>query len=299
MVARGSRRAFVCLECQLKALRSPPISLLRASPPHRAFSVRRPTLFPSDSSTQLLQASNHSEVLAKRRDGDARPRTNRNRKFRGRDGKEFSENSVSLAAQTLGKPAEVIIIRDAKSIEPQRTEEEMELGPRDDNAEENERISGEILASLKDGQAEESQETVNNQIDKLRPIQAFPDQSALTVSQYEYARVEKLLKDGFTISQLHKYARARSDFMKLGGADEQPRGWSTWQRTLGPIAIKYLKLKSLQIVPKVKPKLIRLILENLWNIEVTGEGEHTGQLHGNVKAGDLLLLTFGRRLPFP
>jgi hypothetical protein len=233
--------------------------------------------------------------VIKREDGYTNSRPSRNRKFRGRDGKEFSENSVPLASQTLGKPAEVIIIRDAKPVETHQVEEEIEPLPTQDNSEENERISGEILASLQDGQAEESQETVNAQIDKLRPMQPFPDQSTISIPQSEYTRVEKLLKEGFTLSQLHRYARARSDLMKPSGSEEQPKGWSAWQRTSGPIAIKYVKKKSKPQVYKAKPKLIRLIFESLWNIEVLGEGEHSGQIHGGIKAADLLMLTFGRR----
>lgn len=299
MVARSSQRAFICLECQLYCLRSPSNRTLRAKLPHRPFSISRPPFAPSDSASVQLQQKTlvPSGVGKERSHGIPQPRLIRLRKFRGKDGKEFSENSVSLAVQSLGKPAEVIIIRDAKSNKiPPEQEEEHELENTEDSTEENKRISGEIIASLKDGKARVSQDIVNEQIDKLWPVQTLHNQPGALLTKSEYERVAKLLRDRFTTAQLLQYALPRAKKMKSPKEEEWPIGWSFWRRpSQSPVSVKYFDPKYARSVPKTKPKLIKFIVESLWNVETAGEAELVGQITGTLKTGDLMLLTSGSR----
>jgi hypothetical protein len=225
------------------------------------------------------------------------PRLIRLRKLRGKDGKEFSENSVSLAVQSLGKPAEVIIIRDAKlNKNPPEQEEELELENTEDNIEENKRISGEIIASLKDGQAEVSQDIVNEQINKLWPVQALQNQPGALLTKAEYERVVKLLRDRFTTAQLLQYAVPLAKKLKSPKEKEWPIGWSFWRcSSQSPTSVKNFDPKYARSVPKTKPKLIRFIVEALWRVETAGEAELVGQITGTLKTGDLMLLTSGSR----
>jgi hypothetical protein len=299
MVARSSQRAFVCFECQLKRIRSPSNHTIRARIPRQSFCSSGPRFVPGDSASIQLQQKTRepADVRKPRVHGTPQPRLIRLRRLRGKDGKEFSENSVSLAVQSLGKPAEVIIIRDAKlNKNPPEQEEEHELENTEDNAEESKRISGEIIASLKDGQVEVSQDIVNEQINKLWPVQALPNQPGALLTKSEYDRVATLLRDRFTTVQLLRYALPLTKKLKSPKEKDWPIGWSFWRSSSqSPASVKNFDPKYARSVPKAKPKLIRFIVEALWKVETAGQAELAGQITGTLKTGDLMLLTSGSR----
>ncbi|OCL08393.1 hypothetical protein AOQ84DRAFT_340442 [Glonium stellatum] len=293
MLAPRASSAFVCLRCQVKLAQ-----------PQRLPSIARLGPYSSFSSAPLR--TTRQDVTKRKLRGPLKPINPRPLgNLRGRYGKQVRVGSASLGIESLGAPAEVIILRDAERDDvtedvptPQETKEGKALKQE------------EILASLQDERMPPAQDEVNKQIESLRPQPALSPDEHIYLSQAEFQKLYSLLYDGFTLKQLSNYfasctgvtkdnvkGEILQGLIKGSSKGKRPAHQSEWRPGTSPIA-KRLPGGNIGMLrkrqgPVGKYILADQILRKAWDIVLLEEIESLGELEISLKRWQLSLLTIG------
>jgi hypothetical protein len=231
---------------------------------------------------------------------------------RNRSGHRFALKKANLGVNTLGKPAEVLILR---NTEPSLVQEIEESRPTPSNLEEYydegtnidssaDSVNQDILASINEentsraGTKAERQAATIPQLEKLRP-QTAPGVPQPVLSRKEFETLKSKL-EGFTHSQLNNYYNSAvanasaSGFKKEGPRIEwwpwQPQKQGTWSILLGGHrSRRIVKFKS-------RDHAISTILRSLWEVIVQDEGRFSGHTWRTVNGSSLLVLSAGSQL---
>lgn len=312
MFARPSSSAYVCLRCHLRLARQilpHRTSILAQQRIHLSISCSRP--FSSSLPAQWVDPSGpkddngEGESRARRRDKHYHPLG----KLRGKKGgQQVRENAEALSVNSLGKPAEVIVLRDAP-----RHDFIAEEGYAEENDGPAKGSSSEaLLNSIEGDDVVMDQDTVNQQIDALRPRVEDPNSGRLILPAKEYSRLCKVLTSSYSRSQLDAYMAhskhvvpeqtSLEDTQKLPGpknSDIQVRPWKPASK-LDMIVQKHL---GKQLGPKDKNNLRKLkrsklastLLRECWKVEVAEEVERLGETICTLPQSGIRLLTAGSK----
>jgi inner-membrane-bound regulator SLS-like protein len=215
-----------------------------------------------------------------------------------RTGQAFSEDRANLRVNTLGQPAEVLIIRDAEE-EPRnnageedaseshlKIASELERGRSDGDPSQQHQ---EILEHLQDEQRAkntskaEQQASVNTQLEKLRP-QHFTGVANPVLSRTELAKLVKKL-EGFTTKQLAHYYnnanRLNAKQIKDSSYAQQDTSnvpWWPWKPKERK-SLHYFKVNGHKLLKlNNRSTAVSMILRQLWGVEVQGAAGLAGHV---------------------
>ncbi|KAK0774411.1 hypothetical protein LTR91_020222 [Friedmanniomyces endolithicus] len=248
---------------------------------------------------RLLSASTllHDETTAQaeRRPRDTRPE--RNYVFRhihphgriiGKPGRRQRQSSEQLATASLGKPSEVIVLRDVVEQPAKRRPigvEENGVNSRAEKA-----IEAVAIASkLEEGLGSDEDE-VNASIEKLRP-------ENLVVDKQAWKELEKQLLEGYNLPQLVKYlsrasrvAHAETAAANVIGSSNKMHATS-WYPGRTPMEHRLGRTMIEKREPaKSKAKVAKRILRSAWGVTTDTEASQLGEIELHANPWHLSLL---------
>lgn len=200
------------------------------------------------------------------------------------------EDTAALPVHALGKPAEVIILRDA-DIEQ---EEDPEALPAIEVSGPTQRLSNEeIRASLAQDKRTSSQAEVDEQIQALRPTTTRDGHILPTIERQDYETLHKALVDGFTYHQLKTHLKRNRPDTQPPVALDKRAGLAPWRPGTSPIekALSQTKYRTaIDGTPQsAKQQLATRIIQELWHIDSSQDVNCVGELEIQVSR---LCLTF-------
>jgi hypothetical protein len=196
------------------------------------------------------------------------------------------EKRAELNIDSLGIPAEVIVLRDAGFHSNPRSEiEELKVIEKVD-----------ILTQLDAERGLITQADVENNIGRLKP-------KTKTISWAELQQVQRQLVSGFTTSQLVKYCDAYGSRQKKG---DEEHGGDTQEDSMGVIIRKTEWLPGISEASDEfeesdlrgydseafthKQRLALLLLRQCWHVEAQEVVESIGEVELEVRGTELELL---------
>lgn len=202
-----SPRASICLSCRIRLAR-------QTLNPNRGDAIRR-TFAISSRVADEKYSGNAAEYDGSRRQRGrfkGAKRIHPHGRIRGRPGDEVREDSARLSVNSLGKPAEIIILREAPVRMPDPIPEKEEEEPPDESRSEQAISGSDILADIQTEGKRESTETINRRIEEIRPevIQESKAGGLHPIPQNEYRRLVKALSRGFVGKQLDSYMKVNT-----------------------------------------------------------------------------------------
>jgi hypothetical protein len=336
MFARPSSNAYVCLRCQSRLLHRRPNPPLVTSTQRFPFSAVHPRPSPpdgkeageaslpipdiknhvsEDGEQQIVQLSSKSSSTSGERRAVEHPFGRKPLgkgswyvlgKVRGRPGGETREGSTALSIDSLGKPTEIIVLRDL-GLEQGAKEEE------DDIPFDKQDFSREaILRSIEDEKLQLDQATINVHIDKLRPSAPGGSHVIKAVTAAEYAKLGQKLDKGYTSAHLRGYCQAavmQSGEQVREGSNEQTATidkkisliWSPWRPGTTPISKRPPEgTKPISLIRNWdaynKQALVSIIMQSIWNIHIAAEEDsEIGELEVRLKPWEVDLFTAGSK----
>jgi hypothetical protein len=336
MFARPSSHAYICLRCQSRQLRRRPNTSLVASTQRSPFSAVHPRPSPPDdnvaalTSLPLHRVEDHTpenggqrtvplsnKPVTKSSEGfTAEHPYGRKRlgkgswyvlgKVRGRPGGETREGSTALSIDSLGKPTEIILLRD---LGLEQTEKEVKDNIHVDKQDFSQEA---IIKSIEYEKRELDQATINAQIDRLRSTASGSRHAVNLVTAAEYAKLGKKLTIRFTVVHLREYCRVaveqsreheeKGSTEQTGTADMKiSLNWSPWRKGTTPIGRRPPQgPKPISLIrnwgASTKNELIRIIIQSIWNIHVAAEqSDEIGELEVKLKPWEVDLFTAGSK----
>jgi len=290
MFSRQSGRVAICLRCQAKAL----LQAGRSCQPFALSEVRRSRFHSSISSLEQADALSLSQTT---RNSESSPHGNRYKnkrlfirgKLRGKKGREVREDTAALPVHSLGKPAEVIILRDA-GIEQ---EEDTEALPTFETSGPSQRLSNEeILASLAQDKRTSSQAEVDEQIRALRPTNTR-DGHISSIGKQDYEALHKALVDSFTSQQLKSHLKRNQPDAELPAVADKRAGFAPWRLGTSSIekALSQAKYRTATggTSLSAKQKFAARIIQELWHTDIAQDVNSVGELEIQISRPCLTL----------
>jgi hypothetical protein len=308
MLAHRANGAFVCLRCELHALRPrprprlPPSTALAALAAYTRFYASSPR--PRDALDGLEpQASDSAQ------DPNAEPtiktapdRPQRKRAVRGR--------AVLGNMTSLGTEANILVLGEVERRKPKEVDRPppKAAAPIDIEA-------PSLLASLQQDSSPLSPEEITKQIDSLRPSESNSRTEPHRLTRRAFVKVTRALCKGFTAKQLSSYYAAAKNLTQkrlrrhLANAVKPkqpdscgPVARTPWQPTSGRSNTRMdIRLPGLDVLhqtnraPLTKDAVADGILRHIWRVELLEEVEGVGQLELSLRPWQLqLLLNTGR-----
>lgn len=269
MLAPSRSGAYVCLRCQSHAAR------------------RRLAATTFQQARFLSQPSHQDEsgVPEKKQKKKSQRKIYPHGRLRGKKGGEVRESSETLPVKSLGKPAEIILLKDADLDRVKDAEEDdVPKGPVKPKKSSRKDI---LDAIAKKGSADAATST-SKSIEELRDtILKSPPELGDIITQKQFKELREALLAGFSKTQLQKYAR-RNDFIKRrlslsSGKNLLPH--SAWIPGESPVNEKHLILskaifwspwQSTGSTPS-KNALVEFIVETCWQLR-TESSLQTGEI---------------------
>lgn len=315
MFARPLSSAHVCLGCQLRRVRhnsrtlssillhrsSLAVSCIRSlhsSPPSR-WTVPLAGVFDN----HLIPFRKVQSPFLQEKYQAPRSRSKFRRGKKG--GQEVREDAEALSVNSLGKPAEVIVLRDtgrdAEEFVEQEEDEESKYNVQGSSREA-------MLEAMEKEAVPMDQETVNQQIDALRPRLEDPNSGRLVISSKEVLRLCKVITDSYSFVQISAYiARSKAppehasskDVIRSLIVNKSPdlhfRPWTPTNKGIIPDSYHGLNKKYLHPKAKIvkRIKLARTLLKQCWRVEIEEEVEQLGELVCTLPTSGIRLLNAG------
>jgi hypothetical protein len=327
MFARSFPRAFICLRCQSRLFRRNANAPFVPSPQRSPFSSVHPRTSPPDNhgAVPTPLPSRYARDTEKKDGEGSVPRTHPEEatkhpfgerflgkanfhvlgKVRGLPGGKTREGSTSLSIDSLGKPTEIIVLRD---VDVERVEQ-----PEDNSPVDKQSFSHEaILQSIEDEKIPLDQATINQQIDTLRPRHTKSRYYVKKMSLQYYGELSCQLQKDFTSDHLREYCRMAveqsREEARLGptdgthGTDKSiSLKWNPWRPGTTPIDKRAPADKEPIGVGRnldwySKKGLAKVIIQSLWNIQVSSDQDvEIGELEFQLKPWEISLLTAGSK----
>jgi hypothetical protein len=335
MFARPSSHAYICLRCQARLLRPQTNVSLVASAQRSPFSAAHPRSSPPGdnevSPVGFPHARDHKPDNGEQRDvevpdkplpgsgGETTTKYSSRKKslgkgswyvlgkVRGRPGGETREGSTALSIDSLGKPTEIILLRDLGFEQAEKEEAEDYI-----SVDKHVFSREAIFKSIEDEKLQLDQDKINAQIDRLRPSASGSRYATNAITAEEYAKLGKKLAKSYTSNHLQEYCRMtvaqRGEQEGEGSAEQAATAsrkisltWSPWRRGTTPIgqrppqATKHISLirnwKSYG-----KTALISIIVQSIWNVHIASEQDgEVGELEVRLKPWEIDLFTAGSK----
>lgn len=211
MLASSQSGAFICLRCQSRSLR-------RLLPRNSNAPSDSPS--PYNSLRRFSQRSNLQDGIKAYPFG----------RLRGKKGGKVRESSEVLPVKTLGKPAEIIILKDAH-IGGEKQEEIPDISIPEAPVKSS---KGAILKSIREGGGLVDEEAVHKSLDDLRDKAMQKSIVNGKLSQEELDEHIRSLLESFTNRQLITYI-SKSHQRATGKTFDRPVYYSSWQPGITPI----------------------------------------------------------------
>ncbi|KAF2455835.1 hypothetical protein BDY21DRAFT_61802 [Lineolata rhizophorae] len=323
MSACGPPRATVCLRCQLRMrLRSHRFTSTPFAPPCNLSSIRR-QLLSFAPHPRLGRALPKSDTTYSTSAALGRPSRNGRYEFsyplgrvHGREGGRMREASVPLNKDSLGKPSEVIILKDAEIVEGSRNaviRKTADIETRDGNEGGASAQIDQTTGANRDAEVYELAARkqpllpeILRSMDALRPEAASGlDQSTYVSKDVFNDRVRKLV-EGYTTLYLRKYLeiltkRKEGEAKKAGALPEEKQVESTGLDAKGPMHVlawhpfNQAKDVGQEGNRSVKIDLARKVVRDGWNVRIIEDVEAKGEIVMRLKDWQFQLLVAGSK----
>ncbi|KIW06465.1 uncharacterized protein PV09_02905 [Verruconis gallopava] len=248
MFASSQSGAHICLRCQSKFLKA------------RQFSVSARSV---TGSRRFISESRRILATPVKTEQKVYPHG----KIRGRKGAKVRESSAVLPVSNLGKPAEIILLKDAE-LDRSKAEEaspaKAPQGPRKSSKKE-------ILDSVARVSDTVDEASTARAIEELRDsILGRAPRKGESIAQAQHEKLIKALEDGFTSSQLRQYATQKGKNLLVRSVKETEKlPHSDWIAGVTPSDEKHLILSGVVSRKTVsKSQFARLIVERGWQLYV-------------------------------
>jgi hypothetical protein len=166
----------------------------------------------------------------------------------------------------LGKPAEIIVLRDA-GIDHAKDEEEKDIITEPEQPKKSSAKA--ILAAVEKTSATVDESSTIQSIDEVRDTTlGRAPRHGEPISQVDYDKLVKALDDGFTTAQLRFYTmRKGSNILYRPGARATELPHSDWMPGTTPLDEKHLIIsRTVQARTVTKRRLARLIMNRSWRL---------------------------------
>jgi hypothetical protein len=251
MLTSSQSGAYICLRCQSRAAR-------------QFFDVTR-------------NASRHQRYFlhSTRTFAKSAKKIYPHGKLRGKKGGEVRESSEVLPLNALGKPTEIIVLRDA-DIDRSK-EEDNDVAKEPQRPKKSSKKA--ILESVEKGTVAVDETSTIKSIDELRDtILGRQLEQGDNILQEEHDKLAKALEDGFTTKQLRQYATQKGKNLLMRNSKTTGKlPHSDWTPGITPTDERHLIIsKLLGRINVAKSKLARMIVERGWQLHLdstTGVGE--------------------------
>lgn len=311
-----SSSAYVCLRCHLRLARRNlhPLSTILPQPPR--YSVSSPRSLHSSPPSQftitreLVGSDQTQECRLQwagqhgRPQGTAKFRNDKGggqgkaklREMRGDRGRRVREDAETVSVNALGKPTEVIVLRDTPlSAQDEAAEQKEE--------EEDERaVTSSCRKTLLETMAGEDipmeQDTVNRQLDALRSQIGVPIAGRLIISQKEFFQLCKVIKKGYNSEQLDAYIFCSNILLSEQSLSQSQRATENLIPDKSPdLHFRPWTLKRIHNHAAWKSfKRAITILKKCWKVEIREEVERLGELVCTLPKSGIRLLSAGSEL---
>ncbi|KAE9978095.1 hypothetical protein BLS_000871 [Venturia inaequalis] len=320
MFPRPSSSAFICLRCHLRLARRNLHPLSTALPQSARHSVCSPRSLHSSPRSQFtitreLVGSDGTDAFRPQRleqyDRSQRGRSEWHRggqhafregrvkdkaKLRGRKGgPQVREDAEALLVNALGKPTEVIVLRDTPPSAEQEAADQKEKEEEEEH-DVTRSCRKTLLATVEEENVPMDQDTVNQQLDALLSRTRPANSERFIITQNEYFELCKLIKKRYSSRQLDNYITRSASLMSEQSSPQSQ------EDTENAIANKSPDLHFRPWTPKTTNKLKRLqqykraraVLKKCWKAEITEEVERLGELVCTLPRSGIRLLGAGK-----
>lgn len=247
MLSSSQSGAYVCLRCQTQAVRQLPYVSHRSRSSVRTFSSTARSLTSSTKGKLSRKIYPHG-------------------KLRGKKGGQLRESSEVLPVETLGKPAEIILLKDVDfaQAKPQEkhTATRVKHGPRKSSKKD-------VFESVEKGATEVDGGSTIGSIDEFRDTllgrQLHPGE---VLSQRNYDKLVLSLSEGFKHSQLQQYATKKgSNVLSKSTVKKRQLPHSEWTRGITPSDERHIIIsRTAHNFKFPKLQLARLIVDKSWQV---------------------------------
>ncbi|KAH8811406.1 mitochondrial inner-membrane-bound regulator-domain-containing protein [Xylogone sp. PMI_703] len=270
MISRPVSSTHICLRCQLRLAKRPLTSRIQ--------------FFCQSTEASPEQATNHTrKARLRHRSGFKRPDIHRGGRLYGFRGNQLQEDHESLKTEALGKPAEVIVLRESRfkifnsvpQLDPEESPEKVD-----------------ILAQLDSERGLPGWNEVEDNINELRP-----EDGESPRNWEEFDKLVRVLQEGFTVSQLVRYinihGKSKQKDQNLEDSESPILRKSAWMPDISkpgehfdesPIRGYYWKSHT------SKQRLVLLLVRDCWNLEVPELANGIGEIEVHIRTEDLELL---------
>ncbi|KAL9084433.1 MAG: hypothetical protein Q9165_008071 [Trypethelium subeluteriae] len=214
------------------------------------------------------------------------------------------KNSAKLGIDSLGKPAEVILLRDEESDETPEKRKWRSILVKDDVPKEDLSLLSQeeivTMVGLEEDDPDQSQ--INANLDKLRANMGADRHTPISVSKTEYDDVYDILFKGYTTEQLMEYVETTAPAVGSSslhtGHDPVFLFQSIWKPGESSTSERVPTLERLQFdeAEQKSPKsaLVNRLMQDHWRIQVQEAEDATGEIEVGVRPWQLSLLTLGQ-----
>ncbi|TID24313.1 hypothetical protein E2P81_ATG02614 [Venturia nashicola] len=319
MFPRPSSSAYVCLRCHLRLVRRNLHPLSTALPqstrysgsssrslhgsPRSQFTItrelvggdgadlRRPQRPEPYDGSQGGHSALHRGGQLEFRNGRVKDKA----KLRGKKGgHQVREDAEPLSVNTLGKPAEVIVLRDTPPSAEQEAAKQKEAGEEHAVTDSCRKT---LLAALEEEDVPIEQDTVNRQLDALWSRTRPPNSERLIIAEKDFAQLCSVITKRYSIEHLVNYIIRSTSRMS---EQSSPQSQDT---TANDIANKSPDLHFRPWTPKPTNKSktrlqayyrARAVLQKCWGVEIAEEVERLGELVCTLPRSGIELLNAGK-----
>ncbi|KAI9679848.1 MAG: hypothetical protein M1817_004862 [Caeruleum heppii] len=287
------RTASICLRCEARLLRS--LAAPTRGPSSRTFSHSSP--FPSSSypnRTNHHRTSSGETVWKSLKQGG---------RIRGKRAHRYVESSSPISKPSLGRPTEVIVLRDQDS---QYTTEEIpppqpsDVVPEDDGKKMEAR---DLLASMTVDRGVLSKDDVARNIEKLRGDMEGPGR---ILGRTRWTQLADELFHGFTRLQLQDYLKRSPSVNKEVRGHERPKpaggrrvelDQTDWQPGITSFGTPLPRIRKLKTVFErgSKMALVEQVIMGCWGLQSQTEVDSIGEVEVSLPPQQLSLLLMESR----
>ncbi|KAI9653758.1 MAG: hypothetical protein M1821_006953 [Bathelium mastoideum] len=222
------------------------------------------------------------------------------KKIYGRLGDERVEESAKLRIDSLGKPSEVIVMRDTDSEEAPKKLAWRSVMLKDESRKA--RLSQEKIVEMVESEGDAlSQGQINTNIDSLRDSMGGGLNTPISVSKSEYEDVYDILYKGYTAEQLEAYLQSAASAKEAPSRNSSQQSIflskSIWKPGESPSTVR-LPIEEdseIQLSEQKTPKgtLVTKLMRDHWRVHVHDTENLIGELEIKIRPWQLALLRLG------
>ena len=200
-------------------------------------------------------------------------------RLRGKKGGEVRESSELLPVNSLGKPAENILLRDAELDRSKEEEERDNEMPKDPPVT---KVSSKnaIMRAVAQGHATTDSTPTSRSIEDLRDsVLGRKLEKGEFITEKEHRKLSKALSDGFTTTQLRQYATQKgANLLKRTTKQVTNLPHSDWRAGVSAIDERHLIVTGDVGRRHIsKEKLARTVIERGWQLHI-GDATQIGEI---------------------